>query len=353
VFRILLRSLSTALLLAYVSILHANDEPYNSGWALHLDNDLFVAGERDQDYTGGVSLTLSGSRVTGYAFSLDGILSALDKASGINRIAQNQRSFSLHAFDTGFALFTPSDITQREPQKNDHPYASLFFIGNVSQRIIPPRRLAIQSSFTLGLLGLPLARTVQSSLHDLTGSERPKGWEHQISEGGEPTARYSVGIRKGLLQTRSLTGFGTELNLTAEANAGFTTDLNTGFSIRFGRLSTPWWSFAPHQAEYVNLGTPSGNLSTITRKREFYVYAGGTIKYRLYNALLQGQFRDSAVFFDSDELEPVIAELWTGISYEFGSGLRLGAFARGRTAELEKAIERSPMWGGITLSKSY
>ena len=36
--------------------------------------------------------------------------------------------------------------------------------------------------------GLAAADDVQRVLHDVTGSVQPKGWSHQISDGGEPTA---------------------------------------------------------------------------------------------------------------------------------------------------------------------
>jgi hypothetical protein len=36
-----------------------------SGWALYFDNDLLTAGNKDQNYTGGIAITLSGARAAG------------------------------------------------------------------------------------------------------------------------------------------------------------------------------------------------------------------------------------------------------------------------------------------------
>ena len=46
------------------------------------------------------------------------------------------------------------------------------------------------SSFTFGMIGLHAAETLHRHVHRPIGNEMPQGWEHQISAGGEPTARY-------------------------------------------------------------------------------------------------------------------------------------------------------------------
>ena len=46
-------------------------EPYNTGWSLYIDNDALTLVNRDQQYTGGFALTLSGRRAVEYRWSLD------------------------------------------------------------------------------------------------------------------------------------------------------------------------------------------------------------------------------------------------------------------------------------------
>lgn len=327
-------------------------ERYDTGWAFNFDNDLLVGGDRDQDYTGGVSLALSGSRVINGPLSVDGLRKSLNGLSRFVQAFEREPHFSLHTMDAGFALFTPSDITRAAPQKNDHPYGSLFFLSNSEQVIIPAKRVSYQSVLTVGMLGLPLAEDIQSALHDGTGSDTPMGWDNQISAGGEPTARYTIGVRKGITQSINSNRLGYEINLTSEANIGFTTDANAGFNIRWGRLATPWWSFSPHQAEYVNLGSSTSSSRNYLRVKEFFFYAGGAVKYRIYNALLQGQFRHSEVSFDRNELESIIGEVWGGVNIELPSRLRVGLFARARTPEFNKPDARAPAWGGLTISRA-
>ena len=138
-----------------------------------------------------------------------------------------------------------------------------------------------------------------------------------------------------------------------EGSIGFSTDVNAGLSWRWGRINTPWWSFNPHQAEYINLGSPVVAKTKDDAHNEFYLWTGGNVKFRLYNAILEGQFRDSTVTFDRSELEDVIAETWIGVTKEFRGGFRGSLFVRGRTEEIKGPKERNPVWAGIILSRAY
>jgi len=324
-----------------------------TGWALYFDNDLFTGGGNDQDYTGGVAITLSGARTTEYPLSVDGWLTALNGFSGLERVYGDHENFQRHNFEFGFTLFTPNDISTPEPIADDHPYASLFFVSNTQQTILPNRNVSYQSSLTVGFLGLGIADDVQSLIHDLTGSDKPQGWANQISAGGEPTARYGVSRVKTHLQRQGYHGLRTELKTSVEANVGFSTDVAAGVSWRWGRINSPWWSYNPHQAEYINLGAPTASSSALGGSREFYVWAGASLKYRFYNAILQGQFRDSEVTFKRSELEPVITEAWIGVTREFKGGYSASLFLRGRTKEIRSLSGDPPLWGGIIFSRAY
>ncbi len=328
-------------------------EKDRTGWALYFDNDLLTAGDNDQDYTGGIAVTLSGARAAEHALSVDGWLTALNGFSGLERIYGERDSFQRHNFEFGFTLFTPTDISVPEPIPDDHPYASLFFVSNTQQTILPDQNVSYQSSLTVGLLGLEIAEDVQGLIHDLTGSDQPQGWANQISAGGEPTARYGVSRQKTHILRQGYRGLRTELKTSLEANIGFSTDAAVGLSWRWGRINTPWWSYNPHQAEYINLGAPVASSGASGGRREFYVWAGASLKYRFYNAILQGQFRDSEVTFKRSQLESVIAEAWIGVTRGFKSGFSASLFLRGRTTEISGLNGRAPVWGGIIISRAY
>jgi len=321
------------------------------GWSLNIDNDLFTGGDSDRDYTGGIVLGITGSRTRDWLFSLDNVRHTLTRLSGFNRFYDSDQTLSLHSFEFGFTLFTPSDITVAEPILNDRPYASLFFVATAAQHVLPERKLSFQSVFTVGALGLSLADSVQSGIHRAIGSALPEGWDNQISAGGEPTARFSLSVQKTLIEGGG-PGLSTQLSINSEANLGFTTDASVGFGFRWGKLARPWYTFNPHPAEYISVGTPPDSSGFTDDSREIYFYAGANVKYRLYNAILQGQFRDSELVIDRDQLNPLVAEGWAGVLAEVGAGYRFGLFVRGRTAEIDKGIARNPMWGGILISRS-
>lgn len=69
------------------------------------------------------------------------------------------------------------------------------------------------------------------------------------------------------------------------------------------------------------------------------------LRYRLYNAILQGQFRDSDVEFSRSDLNPLIGEAWIGVTKELGNGLQVSLVFRARSRELK--VGPSPSWGGV------
>lgn len=328
-------------------------QKYNSGWAVYIDNDLFSSAETDRDYTGGLAVTLSGRRAQEFLLSTDSWLDTIDRWVRFDTLYKQSPHFQLHSFEYGFTLFTPRDTSIVEPILDDHPYASLFFIANTEQTVKPADKISYQSTLTLGILGLPVAEDVQVSLHQLTGTALPKGWENQISYGGEPTAKYTVSAQKTLSNIYRVSAIDYDIKANVEANIGYSTDINAGFSGRWGRINTPWWSFNPHQAEYINLGSPVVADRLDGSKSEFYFWAGFNIKYRFYNAILQGQFRESAVSYSRDQLESFIYEAWMGVTREFATGFNASFFVRGRTAEIKGPNARKPLWGGFIFSRSY
>lgn len=336
--------------LMYINSTHASEpEKENTGWSFYFDNDLFALGERDNDYTGGVALKFSGSGVKSSFLSFDSWLEKADQISGLPLIYEDKKYFTTHSMEMGFTLFTPEDLTISSPIFNQHPYASLFFINNTRMAIVPDEFLTYQSSLTVGFLGLPLGAEVHKSLHKMFGAEKPRGWDNQISAGGEPTFKYSVSRSRNYVY--ELTNHKRlELKTSAESNIGYSTDIGASISLRWGSIRSPWWSFNPHNAEYISLGSPIVSCEKCDFK-ESYLWLGMSLKYRLYNALLQGQFRDSEVTFDRDELVPVLAEFWLGYTHEFAQHWQLSAFLRARSQEIDLPALSDPVWGGFIISR--
>jgi hypothetical protein len=205
------------------------------------------------------------------------------------------------------------------------------------------------------VLGLDAAKAAQRVMHDAIGADEPQGWEHQISEGGEPTARYSL-ARLGL---RAAAGDGRglrfELKDAFAVSAGYITEANASLTARWGRIHTPWWSFVPERAEYMMEPAPVfGGRAADGAPREFYVWAGVKARARGYNALLQGQFRDSDLSYDFEDTRPLIGEAWAGVTKELPAGYRVSWVVRYQTSELRtEPGDRELLWGGVSVSRSF
>lgn len=325
-------------------------EPENTGWALYIDNDVMAPTKSDRDYTGGLSVTLSGTQAKDALLSVDGWRDGLNEFSGFAEL-YDDAAFSRHSMEFGLTVFTPQELSNRALQVGDRPYASLLYVANTAVNVVPDRDVAYLSTLTLGVIGAPVVEQVQQGLHDVLSSEEPVGWENQISDGGELTFRYSV-ARAERSWAGNVAGTAGELTTTTRASVGYLTEASIGFATRFGDIKTPWWSYNPQIADYAEKSVPIA--ASEGNAEEQYVWAGVNIRARAYNAFLQGQFRDSNVTFDRDELRPIVFEAWLGYTFATADGWRYSYMLRGQSAEIDHGpADRSVVWGGLIVSRSY
>jgi len=325
-----------------------NTELNNSGWRLNADNDLLAGQNTDRDYTGGLAFTLSGKRVQQYPLSIDSWRAAIDGLLAFPALLRSSDFLSFHSQQYGMLLFTPDDIESAAPVNDDRPYASLFFMSNTEFSVVPAKGRAYVSSLSIGFLGLGLAESVQRSLHSLTDSDVPSGWQHQVSAGGEATAMLTYGVQDKLYASEYQ-----QLKLEYEANLGFITDVNAGFSWRWGKINSPWWTFNPYQSKYMQQSMPVFSANKTGGSNEFYLWAGVRLNLRAYNAFLQGQFRHSEVTISSDDLQRLVAEYWLGGTAAFAKKYRASFFLRGHTDEFKGPHARSAAWVGLVFSRAY
>jgi hypothetical protein len=330
-------------------------EPSATGWSLYLDNDALTLLGRDQQYTGGFALTLSGRRAVEYPWSLDPVRAVLDDWSGFGDLHGRGRRVTRHSFELGLTAFTPDAIETTEPIADDHPYAGLLFVSNTRQTVDLDRQVSYQSVFALGVLGTDIPRAAQDGIHGVIGSEKPRGWDNQISDGGEPTANYVVNRQEPIWLDDDRRGRDLDVRSTIGASVGYTTQVMAGINWRWGHIRTPWWGFNPDFAEYINLGTPVAQPSNPGGGvvRELYLWGSLQYRLRLYNALLEGQFRDSAVTFDRDELDSTLAQATLGVTCGFLGGTQASLALRYREPELEGAEGLDPVWGSLIVSRAF
>lgn len=345
--------LLAALPLVYSSTGHTADdiekEPVTM--SVYVDNDLFTGSNKDEDYTGGIAIAFSGKNASRHLFSIDQPLAWINKNSqvaGLLSMEDANASRIFHTCEIGLAVFTPSDIKNKNSIANDRPYSSLIYLSNAQQSISDDAKSALITSLSIGVLGLPLTGDIQNGIHSATGSDEAEGWDHQISAGGEPTFKYSITLQHYLdtgsnsLQVTTSTGM----------SLGYITEGTLGISMRAGIIHTPRWSFNVQNSNYgekANITQPTSRF-----QNEVYFVAGTNIKLRAYNAFLQGQFRDSTVSYSSSEIEHQIYESWFGIGCEFNSGIKLSYLVRHQTSELKTGLaDRSFTYGEFVASYKF
>lgn len=325
----------------------------DGGYAIRIDNDLFSGAHRDQDYSWGGAGTWAsphpGALTRPLHWSrrkLDALLSP-DESTGLRWQPEQQ------ATQLGIIAMTPRAIDLAEPQHDDRPYANLMFATSSELRVLEGGERARFSSFTFGMLGLHAAGTLHRTVHRAIGDRIPEGWDHQVSAGGEPTARYVAAQQWLLGEPDSWDADMPELKLTAAGSAGFLTEGSLALSARWGRIQSPWWSFAPELGDYT--AAPVAPLESFSSHNpaERFFFAGIRVKARAYNALLQGQFRHSDVRMQGDDVEHLLAEAWVGIATTWNDS-RVTYAVHFATPELRvEPGERSLIWAGINFERSY
>ena len=325
-------------------------EKYNAGWTAALDNDLLSISDRDYDYTGGASVTWTGRRAAEWRISLD---RALDLLGGLVPAGSEEfPTFTLHAEQVGLLAFTPADLNATEPIFDDRPYASLVFLSNSRTYVRHPLKPVHQTSVSLGVLGLDLAKAIQRGIHQGFGlDEVPEGWDHQISEGGEPTLQVTWSAQSLLASNFQSGTTEYEIKWSPEVSVGTITEANASLSLRWGRINTTWWSFTPERVEYLSRPAPVIGGSVRPEVRELFLWAGVKARARAYNVFLQGQFRDSEVTFRSSELEHLIAEAFVGVTWQASAEYRLSYVVRYQSSELKGSDSRDALWAGVLISR--
>jgi len=314
--------------------------------AVSLDNDLFVPTGTDRDFTAGFALTYAGRPGVKYWQGLDDGLAALDRLHGLDAQG-HESSLVTPAIEIGAYGFTPEDIEAHDVQQDDRPYASLLYVSASRIYQASSGRNAWSSAITIGVLGTSVFEDVQQGVHNATNSEKSRGWGHQISDGGELTARYQTAYH----QYWNISSPSVELKTTYFGSVGYLTEGGIALSTRSGQISSPDYRFNP---ELISYGERVNDAATTPYSgRESYFWGGVALKARAYNVFLQGQLRDNDHELHANDLRPVLAEAWVGYTVSLSREIRFSYVLRAQTSEIKKGEgDRNLLWGGLVLSKS-
>src|SRR5690606_33312478 len=292
---------------------------------------------------GGLALTYSEAGSNENWRPLDTLLGRIDHAVTTGAITQPADTTSM---EFGFYGFTPDAIEQTDTVANDRPYASLIYFS--TSRMYPlTNGNSISTALTFGILGSNFVGSAQNELHRWLGNQPVKGWDHQISNGGELTARYQIAHHQYWTSKRSDARY----KATVFSSLGYLTETGVALSTRRGLISSPDHRFNPELISYGERVNDA--VATPYQGKESYFWGGISLKARLYNAFLQGQFKHSAHTLDYDDLRPLIAEAWLGYTFTVGRQYKISYVMRAQSSEIKDgAGDRGHVWGGLVLSRS-
>jgi len=350
------------------------------GWSLFIDQDSVLPWlgpwGGDQNYTMGVGIQVTGRWVP----SETGPLSALDNVFGLARIRHRllsgttvllpmdvPRNFESHTLTLLNGAFTPRHIELSDPIVDDRPYASILALTGSHTTVDPYGRRALRTDFTVGMLGLRLSERIQTAIHTHRRRQNqrrdpaavrpydPEGWPNQVSDGGEPTAKYTATWLQALSESRSH-----DVVLHAEGSVGYYTNAAVGLIGRLGWLHSDFWTVQSNPNAVVNQGfrdtaqsARAGNSASRVprrnrdrRKLDAYLHGALRTRFVVFNELLQGGFRHSNVVLDDTQIEHTLRELDAGATLSSrGVGLTL-ALTR-RSPEYNVGNPRTHTWGGV------
>jgi hypothetical protein len=317
--------------------------------SIQIDNDLFSGQQRDRDYSFGIALAFSTPQTNSLLSAVDSLRKNLDE---LLPRSSAHGSPVLRSTQLGLIAMTPTNLTMSEAQPGDRPYANLMFLTTAQIEVPDRPNRAHYSSLTLGMLGLEIGESLQKGVHRIFGAQEPQGWDHQVSDGGEPTLRF-VRAEQWLLGSDDSPGTNDrETKLTLSGSVGFLTEASAAVSMRFGRIRSPWWTFNPELADYISapLAQP---VVTTTNRDEIYAFFGTRLKARAYNALLQGQFRSSDVRVASSDIARFQVEAWAGIASTW-SHWRLSYTLRVASSEYSREPAAHPLiWASVNAERAF
>ncbi len=339
------------------------DEGRFTGVGFLVENDALLRfANNDQNYTGAFGLQWSGGFIDGARLTAP--LALVDRLTRMERV-HARSPMRMHGLQLIGTAFTPDSLNTADVIPEDRPYGSILGL-TVRRLTVRDSDLAVawSSDLTLGVLGLPLAREVQTAIHRALrgpGESRPYdplGWHNQISDGGEPTLLYRATVERLAFGDAPNPGERKHLQGTVglQGSAGYYTNIAALATVRAGWFQSEFWEFGGGGSSGTASGVGNQRLAAAApHRREAYLFGGVRPRLVVYNALLQGQFRQSAHSFSSGEVERTVLEFDGGVAVTIPirrHALGVVLTATGRTPEHRAELRRTHRWGSVLITWS-
>jgi len=296
-----------------------------------LDNDVFLGD--DSGYTNGIYLStfdigVGVDKIPAADFWVKPLLWSLPKDSAVGAI---------NAYTFGQAMNTPSDLSLEIPGENELPYSAFLFLSN--SYVLVGEEYADEVNTIIGLIGpAALGDEVQTFVHQITGSDEPRGWDNQLDN--ELVFQFS----RARIRRAWVSGSGnSDLLLHARGSIGtLESGLSGGVMYRYGR-GLPLSYVAPifNSSRTANPAAIDGG---------WYAYVGARAAYTFNLVFADGNtFRDSgSIDYDQESIGVTMgfAYSWRNCSLTFA----VNNANIIQTGEESEAIENLTEFGTITFA---
>jgi len=263
-----------------------------------FENDLLA--NTDRHYTNGIRLSW---RPAGPAPSwAETVADALP-------IFPEERDLGL-TWSVGQSMFTPDDISISPPDPDNRPYAGWLY-GSLTL-VSESRHYLDALQLSLGVVGpAALAEEAQTFVHEITGSQDPKGWDFQLDN--EPGLILSYERRFRQLGYWQFAGMEADVQpYIGGAVGNIVTQAYAGGIVRIGQ-NMPG-DYGPPR---IRLGAPSADVFNPSDGFGWYAFLGTEGRAVARNIFLDGNtFRDNTPSVDR---KPLVADVVGGVAVTYGN----------------------------------
>ncbi len=312
---------------------------------LYLENDYFAG--TDKNYSNAVKLTWISEDLTEYGAGArsPGWAVPLFKAVPFGNRPGYQHNI---AVSLGQNIYTPDNTDAETLVADDRPYAGLTYAALALHN---KNRVHLDTmELTLGIVGpSSLAEDTQKAFHDLIGSDKPQGWDHQLKD--EFVAALTWQHNWRALVRAPADGFGFDLIPHVGATAGnIAVFVNAGAEYRVG------YNLPDDFGD--SLIRPGGNVAAPAADTDLRL--GGRSDFGIYvfvrgegRAVARNLFLDGNTWEDSHSVdkEPLVGDLSAGLSVVYDR-FKLTYTHVYRTEAFEEQ-DGGQTFGSVSLSYTY
>ena len=313
-----------------------NSQDRISGFNFAIDEDFFVKliglNNQDRNYTLGFHLSFFNSNWNSYLANL-------------MKIKSNKEDLLPSEISLDAVAFSPNIISKPEIQHGDRPYANVLFLSLKRHGL--NKNIYNSKTLYVGLMGTRIAEFFQSTIHRWVNSPDPKGWNNQISDGGEITLMYTRKKLKLMIDNQSF-----QLNHGYTYNLGYLVNAGYNLGLRWGKIDRSQW--IDDMSGFI--GSTSAKKSNRFHKenhKEYYAYANLNSNVNLYNASLHGQFRSSNYIVPYSKTGFVTFEVTLGAAFSLGN-LMVSTYYKFRSPEIwDSNYKYIHDWMGLSVSSNF